>query len=86
MDVVIGDVLAWVMFVGIGVLGLASCMAATIWAYRVQRGRGSTNGMALFLASIVALVTFLGLWIVADLYWLIHKGARLIRSGTINLA
>jgi hypothetical protein len=85
-ETVIGDVLAWVSFVGVGVLGLASCALATVHTCRFVVRRGGSAVVAATVAVIVAVFTFLGLWIVVDLYWLGRWGARRLGRRSISPA
>lgn len=71
---VAGDILAWLLFAGITVLGVTLTVVGTIRAYRLTRTRGLSPAVSVTLASLAAVVLFLGGWMLFGLWW---AGARL---------
>jgi hypothetical protein len=73
-----GDILAWLLFVGIAVLGVTLTVIGTIRAHRLARARGWSEALSVTLASVAAIVLFLGGWMFLGLWW---AGARLQRAA-----
>jgi hypothetical protein len=76
---VVGALLGFGLFLGVAAIGVASTVFATQAAYRALQHRGVTTGLVTFATVVVAIVVFLGGWLVFDLYVVAHEVARRIR-------
>lgn len=70
---VVVDVLAWLLFVGVAVLGLTVTAIGTAHIFRNMQKDGRTSSATTVLAAVVAIVLFLGGWLLLALYWLVTK-------------
>jgi hypothetical protein len=76
----VSAVIAWGLFIGIGVSGLATIVLATRGAYRRLRRRGLSHWSAVVVAVGVGLVLGLGGWLLVALHRLSRRGSRLVRT------
>jgi hypothetical protein len=78
------SVLAWILFIGIGVIGIASTAWIVMRTWMWLRGRVKV-GWTLLMTIAVACVSLAGAWLVIDLVALGHRGffwIRRWRAGT----
>ena len=66
----VGTVIGWAFYLLLVFGGLASIVATTVFASRRLRAHGVRDAALVVSTVAVAAVAFLGLWVVADLYWL----------------
>src|SRR5262249_39922620 len=64
---ILGDVLAWLLFIGITVVGVALTAVGTVRAHRLSQRRGMGALSATVFVVVTAIVLFLGGWIVFGL-------------------
>lgn len=76
---VVADVLAWFLFVGLTLLGLTVTVLGTVRTYRNMQTDGNTSLVATASAAGVAIVLFLGGWLFLALYWLVIRALRTIQ-------
>jgi heme/copper-type cytochrome/quinol oxidase subunit 1 len=77
----LGAALAWILFVGITMVGVALTVMGTMRAYQRLRQTGRGEGTSAGLAAAAAIVLFLGGWLVLGLYWLAAWLWRIVRRG-----
>lgn len=70
------DLPGYLLFAAIAVLGLGSTVVGTMRAWTWLRGRGVPVAASIALTILFATLTFGGLWLVLDLYWLIRAATR----------
>ena len=75
------SVLAWSLFVGIGVAGILVTGIATRRAYDRLQQSGAGVGRARFLAIALGILMFAGAWVVVAACWLIARGWQIARRG-----
>lgn len=76
---VVADVLAWVLFVGLTLLGLTVTVGGTARTYRSVQTDGKTRLVATASAAGVAMMLFLGGWLFLALYWFVIRARRMIQ-------
>ncbi len=82
VDAVIG----WAFYLLIVFGGFASTAATTVFAYRRLRAHGVHDAALVVITVVVAGAAFLGLWVVADVYFLGRGIVRLFRRTTPRTA
>jgi hypothetical protein len=82
---VLGAILGWVLFLGIGALGLGTTFVVARGVYLRWRTPPLPDSRAAALAIGLGVVLFCGGWIIYLIYWLGLRTSRLIR-GAVNPA
>lgn len=78
---IVGDILAWLLFAGITVLGVTLTVVGTIRAHRLARTRRLSPAVSVTLASLAAIVLFLGGWMLFGLWWAAARLQRAVRGA-----
>lgn len=77
---VLGTVVGWGLFLGVGLLGLGTTAVVTRHAYRRWRNPPLPDLRAAALAAGLGLILFAGGWILFLVYWLFGRASRLTRG------
>jgi hypothetical protein len=75
----IGLVLGWLAFVGIGGIGVVTTCLVTRIGWRRLRQRGVGHGTAVAATGLVFVLTFLGGWLPALVFWSGRKLSAALR-------
>jgi hypothetical protein len=79
-----GTVISWALYLLFTAVGLAS-IAAIIWfSHRYLRARGVGDTTLSFSMLAITIAAFMGVWLVADLYWLGRGIIRLVRRTGVD--
>jgi hypothetical protein len=78
---VMSDLAGYVMFVAIAVVGLATVAIGTVRAWIWLDGRRLPIAASVTVTILFAAVTFLGLWLLLDLYWMVRGVLRAIHRA-----
>jgi hypothetical protein len=81
-----GDLIGWAFFLGIASLGIASTVLATISTWRFVRRHRAGNLASVLVVTGVAMLAFMGLWIVFDICWLFAKAVSRLSGSTARKA
>lgn len=81
MVTLVADVLAWLLFVGVAVIGIMVTAFGTIHTYRNMQAAGKSEETSTVLTAGAAVVLFLGGWLFLGLYWLVAWTLRTVRAG-----
>ena len=76
-----GDVLGWLIALGIVALAFSTTLLVVRWAYRRRQVREANDPMAILVALAVGLVSLVGGWLLIDVYLLMRSVWRV--TGTI---
>lgn len=79
-------IIGWAFYLLLVFVGLASIVGTTVFAYRRLRAHGVRDSALVASTVAVAGLAFIGLWVVADMYWLGRGIARLFRRATPGAA
>lgn len=82
----VSTVIGWAFYLLLVLFGLASVVATTVFAYRRLRAHGLRDAALLIVTAVVAGAAFLGLWVVADVYFLGRAVLRLFHRATPRTA
>jgi hypothetical protein len=77
----VGDVLGWLIALGIVALAFSTTLLVVRWVYRRRQVRGATDPTAILVALSVGLLSFMGGWLLIDVYLLTLAAWRV--TGTI---
>lgn len=78
---VVGDVLGWLIALGIVALAFSTTLLVVRWAYRRRQVGGANDPAAILVALSVGFLSFVGGWLLIDAYLLMRAAWRAI--GTI---
>jgi FtsH-binding integral membrane protein len=78
------DLPGYVLFLAIAVLGLGTVAIGTVRAWIWLDARRLPVAASVALTILFAAVTFLGFWMVLDVYWLVRAGLRAIDRKEIR--
>lgn len=81
VSTLVADILGWLFFVGITILGLTIMVLGTIQAYRGMQARHHSEAISGVVATGSAIVLFLGGWLPLALYWLARWMWRMTRHS-----
>jgi hypothetical protein len=81
---VAGDILAWLLFAGIAIVGVTLTVVGTIRAHHCARTRRLSPAVSTALAGAAAILLFLGGWMFLGLYWLGVWMQRIARGAHAN--
>ena len=75
---IVGDVLGWGLFLGIGIGGMAASVLIAIQGYRSVLDRPTSRPAAVIASVLLGMVSEMGLWIVLGPYFFFrHRNDRL---------
>lgn len=81
VSTLVADILGWLLFIGITILGLTIIALGTIHAYRGMQARHRSEAVSTIVAAGSAIVLFLGGWLPLALYWLATRTWRMARHS-----
>jgi len=76
---VLNTVLGFALYLAIVAIGWGSMVASTIFVHRRLKTHGIAGGTLTLITVVAGIGSFLGLWLIFDLYWIGRSFVRLIR-------
>lgn len=73
-------VLGFALYLAIVAIGWCSMVASTIFVHRRLKAHGTAGGTLTLVTVLAGIGSFLGLWLVFDLYWIARSIIRLVQG------
>jgi hypothetical protein len=78
----VANLFAWALVIGIAAAGMVITVLGTARTYRTMKRDGRSTGASTVVASLAAVVLFLGGWLFLGLYWLAARVGRVVLRST----